>query len=96
MTTEFAIKHLLKARQMIDEIDSKLINTLDERFRLTREVGVLKAEHRLDPIDKTREAEKLAKLRTLCVKKNLNPDFVEELFSLIMKEVVKNHQSISR
>ena len=96
MTTEFANKHLLEARQMIDEIDSKLIETLDERFRLTREVGLLKAEHKMDPIDKTREAEKLAKLRSLCDEKVLNPDFVEEIFARIMEEVVKNHQSINR
>ena len=69
---------------------------LDERFRLTREVGLLKAEHKLDPVDKTREVEKLAKLRSLCDKKTLNPDFIEELFSSIMEEVVKNHQSIDR
>ena len=96
MTSQFAIKQLLEARQMIDEIDSKLIETLDERFRLTREVGFLKAENKLDPIDKTREAEKLAKLRSLCEKKTLDPDFIEELFSRIMEEVVKNHQTISR
>tara|TARA_B100001029_G_C15057915_1_gene455885 strand:+ start:1006 stop:1296 length:291 start_codon:yes stop_codon:yes gene_type:complete len=96
MTTEFAIKQLLEARRIIDEIDSKLIEILDERFRLTREVGLLKAEHKLDPVDKTREVEKLAKLRSLCDKKTLNPDFIEELFSSIMEEVVKNHQSIDR
>ena len=96
MTSQFAIKQLLEARQMIDEIDSKLIEILDDRFRLTREVGLLKAEHKLDPIDKTREAEKLAKLRSLCDKKTLNPDFIEKLFSSIMEEVVKNHQSIDR
>ena len=96
MTTEVAIKQLLESRRMIDEIDSKLIEILDDRFRLTREVGLLKAEHKLDPIDKTRESEKLAKLRSLCDKKTLNPDFIEKLFSSIMEEVVKNHQSIDR
>ena len=96
MKTQSAVKTLSEARQIIDEIDSKLIETLDERFRLTREVGLLKAEYKLEPVDKTREAEKLAKLRSLCDKKTLDPDFIEELFSRIMEEVVKNHRSINR
>jgi len=41
-------------------------------------------------------ARKLAELRSLCVGKNLNPDFVEELFGRIMEEVVKNHRDIDR
>ena len=96
MTNQLANKQLLEARQKIDEIDSKLIETLDERFRLTWDVGLLKAENKLDPLDKVREAEKLAKLRSLCNKNSLNPDFIEEIFSRIMEEVVKNHQSIER
>ncbi|MBE65612.1 MAG: chorismate mutase [Gammaproteobacteria bacterium] len=96
MTNQLANKQLLEARQKIDEIDSKLIETLDERFRLTWDVGLLKAENKLDPLDKVREAEKLAKLRSLCNKNTLNPDFIEEIFSRIMEEVVKNHQSIER
>ena len=96
MTNQLANKQLLEARQKIDEIDSKLIETLDERFRLTWDVGLLKAENKLDPLDKVREAEKLAKLRSLCSKNTLNPDFIEEIFSRIMEEVVKNHQSIER
>ena len=96
MTTQLANKQLLEARQKIDEIDSKLIKTLDERFRLTREIGLLKAENKLDPLDKIREADKLAKLRSLCDSNTLNPDFIEEIFSRIMEEVVKNHRSIER
>ena len=94
MTSELAKKKLLDARKMIDEIDSKLVDGLNERFNLTHRVGLLKAEYKLDPIDETREAEKLAALRGLCEGKNLNPDFVEELFGRIMEEVVKNHRNL--
>ena len=96
MTSELAKKKLLDARKMIDEIDSRLIDGLNERFSLTHKVGLLKAEYKLDPIDETREAEKLAALRGLCEGKNLNPDFVEELFGRIMEEVVKNHRNVDR
>ena len=96
MTSELAKKKLLEARKIIDEIDSKLVDGLNERFSITHKVGLLKAEYKLDPIDKTREARKLAELRALCEGKNLNPDFVEELFGRIMEEVVKNHRNIER
>ena len=96
MTIELAGKKLLDARKMIDEIDSKLVDGLNERFILTHKVGLLKAEYELDPIDEIREAEKLAALRALCEGKNLNPDFVEELFRRIMVEVVKNHRNFDR
>lgn len=96
MATEQATKELLEARQQIDEIDCKLIEVLDERFYLTRQVGLLKAAQRLSSLDSTREAEKLAKLRSLCLGTSLNPDFIEELFSRIMEEVVKNHEVIKR
>ena len=96
MTNELAKKKLLEARKIIDEIDSKLVDGLNERFSITHKVGLLKAEYKLDAIDKAREARKLAELRSLCVGKNLNPDFVEELFGRIMEEVVKNHRDIDR
>ena len=96
MGSEQAIKELLEARQQIDEIDCKLIEVLDERFHLTRQVGLLKAAERLSSLDSTREAEKLAKLRSLCWGTSLDPDFIEELFSQIMKEVVKNHEIMKR
>ena len=35
MTSELAKKKLLDARKMIDEIDSKLVDGLNERFNLT-------------------------------------------------------------
>ena len=96
MTSELAQKKLLEARKIIDEIDSKLVDGLNERFNITYKVGLLKAEYKLDAIDKTREARKLAELRALCQGKNLYPDFVEELFGRIMEEVVKNHRNIDR
>ena len=41
-----------------------------------------------------REAQKIAQLRSLCEGKNLNPDFIAEVFRLVMKEVVQNHEKL--
>ena len=85
---------LLAVREKIDEIDERLLDLLAERFALTYEVGVLKAEQNLTSFDATREAEKLARLTDLSEQRNLNPDFVEELFQRIMQQVVKNHDAL--
>ena len=89
-------QRIVRSPAEIDEIDLKLIEVLDERFHLTRQIGLLKAAERLSSLDSTREAQKLAKLRSLCLGTSLNPDFIQELFSQIMKEVVKNHEIMKR
>ena len=85
---------LLAAREQIDVIDQELVELLGKRFESTHQVGLLKASQALEPLDATREAEKLAELSALCEKYNLNPALVTELFSKIMAEVVKNHRQL--
>lgn len=85
---------LLEAREKIDEIDRKLVEILAERFALTHQVGVLKADQELAAVDSAREAEKLAELQQLCEERKLNPELVTELFRRIMEEVVNNHKRL--
>ena len=94
MTAQSPPAELLAAREQIDAVDRDLLELLGKRFELTHQVGVLKASQALEPVDATREAEKLAELSALCEKHNLNPDLVTELFSKIMGEVVKNHRQL--
>lgn len=94
MTLESVPDELLAARDNIDEIDAALIDLLATRFKLTHQVGLLKASNKLDAIDANREAQKLEKLRSLCKETNVNPDLVTELFIKIMEEVVRNHRQI--
>ncbi len=85
---------LLDVREKIDAIDAQLVEILAARFKLTHQVGLLKASQDLDPLDAGREAEKLSRLKELCEQQGLNPDLVTELFSKIMQEVVKNHEKL--
>ncbi len=87
-------EELLAVRAQIDAIDERIVQLLAERFQLTHQVGVLKANHQLSSLDASRESEKLARLRALCDASDLNPDLVEELFSRIMQEVVQNHDKL--
>jgi len=72
----------------------KLLELLAERFALTHQVGLLKANLELEAVDTVREAQKLANLRALCEEYELNPDFVTVLFTSIMEEVVRNHRRL--
>ena len=94
MTLDSPPAELLAARKQIDAIDRQLVELLGKRFEQTHQVGLLKANQELAPVDATREAEKLAEISELCTKYNLNPGLVTELFSKIMAEVVKNHRQL--
>ncbi len=87
---------LWRLRRSIDNIDAALVHMLAERFRVTREVGVLKAVHRLPPVDSSREEAQVAKLRGMAERAGLDADFAEQFIRGVMAEVVRQHGEIAR
>lgn len=85
---------LIEIRNRIDEIDQGIIELLHERFKVTHEVGLLKAKRDMSPQDVRREEQKLKALGTLSESHKLEPTLVRELFRRIMEEVVRNHERI--
>lgn len=85
---------LLRLRESIDNIDAILIHTLAERFKCTQAVGVLKAAKGLPPADPGREAQQIARLRTLAENAHLDPDFAEKFLNFIVTEVIRHHEAI--
>ena len=86
---------LATLRKSIDNLDDALIRVLAERFRLTQQVGELKAEHQLPPSDPNREATQIARLRALAADANLDPDFAEKWFHFVVQEVIQHHRAIA-
>ncbi|PRD43850.1 chorismate mutase [Phyllobacterium phragmitis] len=80
-------------RASIDNIDAALIHMLAERFRCTKAVGVLKAEHGLTPADPIREKQQVERLRRLALEASLDPDFAEKFLNFIVKEVIRHHEN---
>ena len=82
-------------RASIDNIDAALIHMLAERFRCTKAVGVLKAEHGLPPADPAREQQQITRLRQLANDAHLDPDFAEKFLNFVVREVIRHHEQIA-
>src|SRR5690606_6288549 len=82
-------------RQSIDNIDAALVHMLAERFRCTKEVGLLKAEYDLPPADPAREEYQIERLRHLARDAHLDPDFAEKFLNFVITEVIRHHEAIA-
>ena len=85
---------LADLRASIDNIDAAVIHMLAERFRRTKEVGVLKALEGMPPADPAREKFQIERLRQLAAEANLDPDFAEKFLNFIIREVIRHHEQI--
>src|SRR5690242_1949229 len=86
---------LAEIRHSIDNIDAAVIHLLAERFKLTRKVGELKAAKGMPPADPVREAQMIARLRSLAVTADLDPEFAEKFQNFLVKEVIRHHEVIA-
>lgn len=79
-------------RRSIDNIDAALIHMLAERFRITQAVGEYKAANHLPPADPGREQAQIARLRSLAVAADLDPEFSEKFIRFVIDEVIRHHR----
>lgn len=86
---------LHRLRHSIDNLDAALIHLLAERFKLTEQVGELKAAHDLPAADLVREREQVARLHRLADDAQLDPDFAEQLLAFIVARVIHHHEVIA-
>jgi chorismate mutase len=85
---------LNKLRKQIDNIDQEIISVLAQRFNLTEQVGLLKAQHGLDAVDKRREKAQHARIRSLARQQGISPEMLEDIWTTIISEVVVNHKKL--
>ncbi|MET1133702.1 MAG: chorismate mutase [Aeromicrobium sp.] len=81
-------------RASIDNIDAALVHLLAERFKCTKRVGRLKAEHDLPPADPDRESRQIERLRSKALEADLDPAFAEKFLNFIISEVIRHHEAI--
>lgn len=90
--TKRAADLLKEHRQSIDRLDAVLVYTLAERFKHTKAVGKLKAEHTLPPSDPMREASQIERLQRMALEADLDPEFAAKFLNFIISEVIQHHQ----
>ena len=86
---------LLRLRESIDNMDAALVHLLAERFKITQQVGLLKATHGMPAADPEREGQQIARLRRLAASAKLDPEFAEKFLNFVVAEVVRHHEAIS-
>ncbi|MGH7910527.1 MAG: chorismate mutase [Candidatus Dormibacteraceae bacterium] len=89
-------ERLTALREQLDELDERLVGVLEERFRVTREVGRLKAEAGLAAVDIRREERILTRLEMVAEQAGLDPDLLRGLYRQIFDAVVAEHRALGR
>ncbi|MFZ0214699.1 MAG: chorismate mutase [Candidatus Dormiibacterota bacterium] len=84
---------LTALRERLDAIDRQLLTDLADRFRVTREVGSVKATARLPAFDARREEAVLDRLVELDEAQGLDPWLIRRVYRLIFDTVVAEHRA---
>jgi len=92
------IEHELnQLRQKIDAIDDRFVSLLAERQKLVEEVIQLKKKYSLPVYHPAREENLISQRRKQGSREGLDPDFIEELYRLILRHSrVSQSQQLSR
>ncbi len=85
---------LQSLRADVDQVDTQIVDLLAKRFRITAQIGKLKAAHALNAVDPAREAAQEARFRAMAQAHGLSPDLVVRVFRSIIDEVVSNHRAV--
>jgi chorismate mutase / prephenate dehydrogenase len=77
-------KKIIPLRGKIDEIDSKILSLLAQRHDQVLKVVKLKKEYNIPVYHPAREEDLISKIRIQADKADIDPDFMEELYRVIM------------
>lgn len=77
---------LLELRGRLDALDRELVRVIAERLAVCREVAEVKAERGATVIQPARVAEVVTSRRALAVEQDVDPEFAEALFRVILAE----------
>ncbi|ACK72947.1 chorismate mutase related enzymes [Gloeothece citriformis PCC 7424] len=81
-------------RTQLNILDEKLINILSERYQICRAIADFKKKHDIPMMQPARVEEVKNRCATMAKNKNLNPDFVRNLYTLIIDEACRLEDDI--
>lgn len=79
-------KAILPLRARIDHIDSQILALLTQRQAQVEKVVTLKKKHHIPVYHPAREEDLISKLRMQAGKAGLDPDFMEDLYRVILRQ----------
>jgi chorismate mutase/prephenate dehydrogenase len=79
-------KKIIPLRTKIDQIDSQILCLLAQRQAQVEKVVKLKKEHHIPVYHPAREEDLISKLRSQAKKANIDPDFMEDLYRVILRQ----------
>jgi chorismate mutase len=79
-------------RSEIDNVDDELLALLAKRKEIIRLIAAYKSEHHLDIVDSGREKQLLSRLMEEAELNGLDPEFINELYNLIIKNSRKEQE----
>ena len=77
---------IIPLRNNIDSIDSQILSLLSQRLDQVLEVVKLKKEYNVPVYHPAREEDLIFKLRTQATKANVDTDFIENLYRIILRQ----------
>jgi len=80
-------------REMIDDIDHKLIQTLGERMKIARQIGQYKRENNISILQSSRWRELLVDRLAQARQYELSDDIMKYIFQMVHKESIR-HQTV--
>ena len=87
-------ENLTELRHQIDNIDEGILELFSKRMRISREIGVYKKEHNMPILQTPRYGEILENRPKMGLSMNLNPEFVQKIFSAIHEESVRQQMLV--
>jgi len=79
-------KKIIPLRTDIDTIDSQILRLIAQRQIQVEKVVALKKQHNIPVYHPAREEDLISKLRISAEKTNLDPDFMEDLYRIILRQ----------
>jgi chorismate mutase len=77
---------LNKYRTEINKIDKSILDILEQRIQVSKKIGLLKKERDLKIYDSERETILINDLINLGLKKDLDKDYIKDIFKIILDE----------
>ncbi len=86
-------KLLEELRALIDDKDHELLELLAERMQLVEEIGIIKNKNKISILQHERKNDISTDRREKGTALGLNPDFIDQLLTILHKESVKIQQT---